>query len=193
MPSMNTHDRTFENWLSIAYTNCSVKRAKLATEPEMSATTMISGFDGCGLLELRLGGHAAVRQRAAHRLAEVEVAAVATPPALREPRRERPRQRVDRLLEREHLLARRVHEVDVFGQRLAQRARHRLDAAVGDEPAADLRLDQLLQHLEPASNSSLREPLVERRPRRSRPRSRACPISRAARSSRSSCRSVRYR
>ena len=49
MPSMNTHDRTFENWLAIAYTNCSVKRAKLATEPEMSATTMISGFDGCGL------------------------------------------------------------------------------------------------------------------------------------------------
>src|SRR3954447_24308301 len=49
MPSMNTHDRTFENWLAIAYTNISVKRAKLATDPEMSATTITSGFDGWGL------------------------------------------------------------------------------------------------------------------------------------------------
>jgi len=28
-----------------------------------------------------------------------------------------------------------VHEVDVLGERLSQRARHRLGAAVGDEPA----------------------------------------------------------
>ena len=56
MPSMNTHDRTFENWLAIAYTNCSVKRAKLATDPEMSATTMISGFDGCGFLNFGSAG-----------------------------------------------------------------------------------------------------------------------------------------
>src|SRR5258708_3521167 len=48
MPSMNTHDLTLENWLAIAWTNWSVNRAKLATEPEMSATTMISGFEGCG-------------------------------------------------------------------------------------------------------------------------------------------------
>ena len=48
MPSMNTHDRTRENWLAMACTNCRVNRAKLATDPEMSATTMISGFDGCG-------------------------------------------------------------------------------------------------------------------------------------------------
>ena len=56
MPSMNTHDRTLENWLDIAYTNISVKRAKLATEPEMSAITMISGFDGCGFLYLGSAG-----------------------------------------------------------------------------------------------------------------------------------------
>ena len=84
------------------------------------------------------------------------------PAALREPGRERARQRVDRLLELLHLLARRVHEVDVFGQRLAQRARHRLDAAVGDEPAADLGLDHLLQDLQPAFEVFAREPLVER-------------------------------
>ena len=110
---------------------------------------MISGFDGCGFLNFGLGGHAAVRQRLADRLAEVEVPAVPAPAPLREPRRHRPRQRVDGLLQREHLLARRVHELDVLGQRLAQRARHRLDAAVGDEPATDLLLDQLAQLLEP--------------------------------------------
>ena len=111
---------------------------------------MISGFDGRGRLNFGSTGHAAVRHRVPHGLAEVERAAVAVPPALREPGRERTRQRVDRLLQLLHLLARRVHEVDVFGQRLAQRARHRLDAAVGDEPAADLGLDHLLQDLEPA-------------------------------------------
>ena len=113
-------------------------------------------------LELRLGRHAAVRQRVAHGLAEVERAAVPVPAALREPRRERARQRVDRLLELLHLLARRVHEVDVFGQRLAQRARHRLDAAVGHEPPPDLGLDHLLQDLEAAFVLLVREALVER-------------------------------
>ena len=39
---MKTHDRTFENSLCIAYTNCKVKRANEATEPEMSATTIAS-------------------------------------------------------------------------------------------------------------------------------------------------------
>ena len=53
---MNTHDRTFENSLCIAYTNCSVKRANDATDPEMSATTMISGFDGRGRLNFGSAG-----------------------------------------------------------------------------------------------------------------------------------------
>ena len=48
MPSMNTNARTLENWPLIAYTSISVNRAKAATEPEMSAMTMISGFDGRG-------------------------------------------------------------------------------------------------------------------------------------------------
>ena len=48
MPSMNTNARTFENWFEMAYTRCSVNRAKAATDPEMSATTKISGFDGRG-------------------------------------------------------------------------------------------------------------------------------------------------
>ena len=109
---------------------------------------MISGFDGCGCLNFGSAGTPPYDSECAHGLAEVEVPAVATPPALREPRRERARQRVDRPLEREHLLARRVHEVDVLGQRLAQRARHRLDAAVGDQPAADLLLDQLAELLQ---------------------------------------------
>ena len=45
---MNTKLRTRENWLARAWTSWRVKRAKLATEPEMSAITMISGFVGWG-------------------------------------------------------------------------------------------------------------------------------------------------
>ena len=45
---MKTNERTFENCEFSAYTRCSVKRANAATEPEMSATTMISGLDGLG-------------------------------------------------------------------------------------------------------------------------------------------------
>src|ERR1041384_3654114 len=51
MPSMNTKLRTRENWLARAWTSWRVKRAKLATDPEMSATTMISGFVGWGRRE----------------------------------------------------------------------------------------------------------------------------------------------
>ena len=91
------------------------------------------------------------------------------PAPLREPRRERARQRVDRPLQLLHLLARRVHEVDVLGQRLAQRARHRLDAAVGDEPAADLRLDQLPQLLAAAPRTPRARAARRARPRRPRP------------------------
>ena len=38
-----------------------------------------------------------------------------------------------------------MHEVDIFGQRLAERLGHRFDTTVGDEPPTDLRLDLLLQ------------------------------------------------
>ena len=56
MPSMNTNDRTLENWPEMAYTRWSVKRAKAATEPEMSAITKISGFDGRGYLNFGSAG-----------------------------------------------------------------------------------------------------------------------------------------
>ena len=56
MPSMNTNDRTFENWPWIAYTSISVKRAKAATEPEMSATTISSGLAGRGYLNFGSAG-----------------------------------------------------------------------------------------------------------------------------------------
>ena len=88
------------------------------------------------------------------------MSAVAALAALREPGRERARQRIDRALQRLHLVARRVHEVDVFRQRLAQRARHRLDAAVGNETPADLRLDHLLQHPQATLEVFARESLV---------------------------------
>ena len=56
MPSMNTHARTFENWPEMAYTRCSVKRANAATDPEMSASTMISGLAGRGNLNFGSAG-----------------------------------------------------------------------------------------------------------------------------------------
>ncbi|MEZ5237530.1 MAG: hypothetical protein R2716_00700 [Microthrixaceae bacterium] len=47
-PSMNTKLRTFENCPAMACTRCRVKRANAATDPEMSAITKISGFEGRG-------------------------------------------------------------------------------------------------------------------------------------------------
>ena len=55
-PSMNTKDLTFENCPLSAYTRCRVKRAKAATDPEMSATTMISGLAGRGNLNFSSAG-----------------------------------------------------------------------------------------------------------------------------------------
>ena len=56
MPSMNTNDRTLLNWLCIAYTSIRVKRANAATLPEMSATTISSGFAGRGYLNFGSAG-----------------------------------------------------------------------------------------------------------------------------------------
>ena len=56
MPSMKTNDRTLLNCELMAYTICRVKRAKAATDPEMSATTMISGLEGRGYLNLGSAG-----------------------------------------------------------------------------------------------------------------------------------------
>ena len=53
---MKTKLRTLENWPEMAYTNCSVKRAKAATDPEISAMTMISGLAGRGYLNLGSAG-----------------------------------------------------------------------------------------------------------------------------------------
>ena len=55
-PSMNTNDRTLENWPEMAWTNWRVNRAKVATEPEMSASTRISGFYGWGWRNLGSAG-----------------------------------------------------------------------------------------------------------------------------------------
>ena len=86
-----------------------------------------------------------------------------------------------------------MHEVDVLGQRLAQRARHRVDAAVGDEPPTDLLLDHLAQLAQARLELLAGEPLAERVVGDLAPLAAPDPSSRADRSSRSSCRSVRYR
>ena len=53
---MKTHARTLENWFEMAYTRCRVNRAKAATDPLMSASTMISGFAGRGNLNFGSAG-----------------------------------------------------------------------------------------------------------------------------------------
>ena len=53
---MNTNERTLENDPCRAYTSISVKRANAATEPEMSATTISSGFAGRGYLNFGSAG-----------------------------------------------------------------------------------------------------------------------------------------
>ena len=72
------------------------------------------------------------------------------------------REGLDRPLELLHLLARCVHEVDVLGQRLAQRARHRLDAPVGHQPTTDLGLDQLPELLQAGLELLALEPVGQR-------------------------------
>ena len=56
-----------------------------------------------------------------------------------------------------------MHEVDVFGQRLAQRLGHRLDATVGHEPTTDLRLDLLAELIDADLVLVALEPLLELR------------------------------
>ncbi len=123
----------------------------------MSATTITSGFVGCGLRNFGSAGTPPYDNDARTVLRKSERAAVLALPALREPRGQRPRERVHRVLQGHHLLARRVHELDVLGQRLAQRARHCLDAAIGDEQTTDLVLDQLTELLEPRLELLARE------------------------------------
>ena len=55
-----------------------------------------------------------------------------------------------------------MHEIDVFGQRLAQGARHRLDTTISDETPTNLRFDQLTQHLHARAELLPEEPLPER-------------------------------
>ena len=54
-----------------------------------------------------------------------------------------------------------MHEVDVFGQRLAQGLGHRLDPTVGDQPPPDLGLDLLLQLLDARLELVALEALLE--------------------------------
>ena len=120
-----------------------MKRANAATEPEMSAITKISGLAGRGIAELGLGRHAAVAERVPHRVAEVERALATVAALAGQPHRQPAGERLQRLAQRDHLLAAGVHEVDVLGQRLAQRLGHGLDATVGHQPSTDLGLDLL--------------------------------------------------
>jgi hypothetical protein len=159
--------------------------------PEMSATTKISGLDGPRVAELGLERHAAVGQRVAHGGAEVERALAPVAALAGQAHGQLAGQRVDGLAQRRHLLAAGVHEVDVLGQRLAQRAGHGLDAPVGHEAPADLGLDLLAELLDAGLVLVALQPLLQRV---SSPRLLAGLLhERSSTPSRSRFRSVRYR
>ena len=129
----------------------------------------------------------------AHGVAEVERALAAVAALAGQAGGQLAGERLQRLAQRQHLVAAGVHEVDVFGQRLAQRLGHGLDAAVGHQAAADLGLDLLLEPLDAALVLVALEALLERRSARRSTCSRVASISFSSMPSRSRFRSVRYR
>src|ERR671910_225976 len=120
------------------------------------------GLGRPGVAELRIDRHAAGRQRVPHGRAEVERALAAVAPLAGQAYRQLAGERVDRLAQRGHLLAASVHEVDVLGQGLAERAGHGLDAAVGHQAPSDLGLDLLAEVVDPGLVLVALEPLLER-------------------------------
>ena len=144
-PSTNTKLRTLENCELIACTRCSVKRAKDATDPEMSAMTKISGLAGSRRLEAQVDRHATGREAAANGVTQVDRAATSAASSAREANGEFATERAQRALELGHLVAIGVHDVEVFGQRLAHGLGERLGAAVFDESLTDDAFDLGLQ------------------------------------------------
>ena len=128
----------------------------------MSATTISSGLAGRGYLNFGSAGTPPYAERVAHRVAEVERTLAAVAALAGQTGGELAGERVERLLQVLHLVARRVHELDVFGQRLAQRLGHRLGTTVGDEAATDLGLDLLLELLDAVVVLVALEALLER-------------------------------
>ncbi len=112
-------------------------------------------------LEAQVERHAAGRQAAAHRVAQVHRAAVAPAAPAREAHGELAAQGAQRALELGHLVAVGVHDVEVLGQGAAHRARQRLGAAVLDQALADHALDLALEGLDPRVGLVAREARVE--------------------------------
>ena len=98
-----------------------------------------------------------------HRRAEVEGSTAKVPALAGEAGGQLAGQGLDRLAHRHELLARGVHEVDIFGQRLANAAGESLRPAVGNETAPYLGLDLLLQLLDAAAVLVLQQPLLQPR------------------------------
>ena len=103
------------------------------------------GLGGTRILELRLSRHTAVRERVTHRIAEIERTLATVTTLAGQTSGQLSRQWVQGLLQVLHLVATGVHELDVFGQRLAQGLRHCFGAAVGHESTANFGFDFLLE------------------------------------------------
>ncbi len=97
----------------------------------------------------------------AHRGAEIERSPTEVAALAGQARLQLSREGMDRPAHLDELLPGGVHEVDVLGERLAEGAGERLDAAVGDEAPADLRLDLLAELLDPRLVLVGQEPLLE--------------------------------
>ena len=128
MPSTKTKLRTLENCELMACTRSRVKRAKEATEPEMSATTKISGLAGRGWRNRGSTGTPPVDRRAPHGGPEVERAPAAVPALAGQAHGQLARERVQGPAQGGQLLPGGVHDVDVLGQGLSDRAGQGLGA-----------------------------------------------------------------
>ena len=122
---------------------------------------MISGFDGRGYRNLGSAGHATVGERVAHGTAEIERAFAPVAALPGQPHGQLAGQGRDGLAQGGQFLPAGVHEVDVLGERLAQRFGHGLGPAVGDQPAADFGLDLPAQGVQAGLVLLLGQPFLQ--------------------------------
>ena len=97
---MNTNERTFENWPWMAYTSMQREPGERGHRPGDVGDDHHLGLRRARVLELRLGRHAAVAQRVAHGVAEVERALAAVAALAGQARGQLAGERVERLAQR---------------------------------------------------------------------------------------------
>ena len=120
------------------------------------------GFVRVAPAEVSLEGNAARRQRMPDGATYVESPGAAGPPFHRQSRCKLSRQRANRPAHLRDLVARRTHEIEIFGQRAHCVARNLIRTPVLGEPAADFRLDFLTKRAQPLLDLVTPHPFFER-------------------------------